>query len=111
MTEALLPVGPPSAGAEPTWLTSQETDAWLGVATIALQLPGVLDAQLQRDAGIGFFEYSVLSWLSMAEERTIRMSELAELSRGSLSRLSNVVKRVSSAGNLIRATAGTPTRY
>lgn len=94
MTEALLPVGPPSAGAEPMWLTSQETDAWLGVATIALQLPGVLDAQLQRDAGIGFFEYSVLSWLSMAEERTIRMSELAELSRGSLSRLSNVVKRL-----------------
>ena len=96
MTEALLPVDPDPAPAEPEprWLTTQETDAWLAVATIAMQLPRVLDAQLQRDSGIGFFEYSVLSWLSMAEHRIIRMSDLAELSRGSLSRLSNVVKRL-----------------
>jgi DNA-binding MarR family transcriptional regulator len=94
MTEALTPVEPAPADPEPKWLTGQEQDAWLAVATIALQLPGVLDAQLQRDSDIGFFEYSVLSWLSMAENRTIRMSQLAELSRGSLSRLSNVVKRL-----------------
>lgn len=94
MTEALLPKVPAPADPEPKWLTESESDAWLSVATIVLQLPRVLDAQLQRDAGIGFFEYSVLSWLSMAERRTIRMSDLAELSRGSLSRLSNVVKRL-----------------
>jgi len=94
MIEALIPVDPTTADPEPKWLTGQEQNAWLGVATIALQLPGVLDAQLQRDAGLGFFEYSVLSWLSMADNRTVRMSELAELTRGSLSRLSNVVKRL-----------------
>lgn len=94
MTEALLPDALAPADSETQWLTEPETNAWLAVATIALQLPRVLDAQLQRDAGIGFFEYSVLSWLSMVDGRTMRMSELAELSRGSLSRLSNVVKRL-----------------
>jgi DNA-binding MarR family transcriptional regulator len=94
MTNALNPVHSAPVEPEPRWLTSQEQDAWLAVATIAMQLPGVLDAQLQRDSDIGFFEYSVLSWLSMAEQRTVRMSDLAELSRGSLSRLSNVVKRL-----------------
>jgi len=94
MTKALNPVNPAPVEPEPRWLTHQEQDAWLAVATIAMQLPGVLDAQLQRDSDIGFFEYSVLSWLSMAQQRTVRMSDLAELSRGSLSRLSNVVKRL-----------------
>ncbi len=94
MTEALLPVDRAVADSEPAWLTEQETEAWMGVATIAVQLTGVLGAQLQRDSGIGFYEYSVLSWLSMSPERTLRMSQLAELTSGSLSRLSNVVKRL-----------------
>ena len=111
MTEALVPVVPAPKGPEPKWLTVQETDAWLGIATIATQLPGVLDAQLQRDAGIGFYEYSVLSWLSMAENRTIRMSELAELSRGSLSRLSNVVKRLEQREFVRRVPDPTNGRY
>lgn len=111
MTEALLPLDPGDAEAEPKWLTVQETDAWLGVATIAMQLPAVLDAQLQRDSGLGFFEYTVLSWLSMAEHRTIRMSDLAELSRGSLSRLSNVVKRLEQRELVRRAPDPTNGRY
>jgi DNA-binding MarR family transcriptional regulator len=101
MTQAHHPVDPAPGAAEPQWLTEPERDAWLAMATIALQLPSVLDAQLQRDSAIGFFEYSVLSWLSMAEQHTVRMSELAELSRGSLSRLSNVVKRLEQR-NLVR---------
>jgi DNA-binding MarR family transcriptional regulator len=111
MTEAVLPVVPASADPEPTWLTEQEHNAWLGVATIALQLPAVLDAQLQRDAGIGFYEYSVLSWLSMSPERTLRMSQLAELTRGSLSRLSNVVKRLEQREFVRRAPDPTNGRY
>ena len=111
MTEALLPVVPAPADPEPKWLTEQEHNAWLGVATIALQLPAVLDAQLQRDAGIGFYEYSVLSWLSMAPEHTLRMSQLAELTRGSLSRLSNVVKRLEQREFVRRAPDPTNGRY
>jgi DNA-binding MarR family transcriptional regulator len=113
MTEALVPVDPAvaAANAEPAWLTEQETEAWMGVSTIAVQLTGVLDAQLQRDSDIGFFEYSVLAWLSMAPDRTQRMSQLAELTRGSLSRLSNVVKRLEHRGLVRRAPDPANGRY
>ncbi|SDP65999.1 DNA-binding transcriptional regulator, MarR family [Pedococcus dokdonensis] len=86
------------AGEEPRWLTDEERDTWLEVATISLQLPGLLDAQLQRDSGLSLFEYLTLSWLSMATDRQMRMGELALLARGSMSRLSNVVKRLESRG-------------
>ena len=111
MTEALLPGVPAVVDAEPAWLTEQETEAWMGVASIAMQLTGVLDAQLQRDSGIGFYEYSVLSWLSMSPGRTLRMSKLAELTWGSLSRLSNVVKRLEQRGLVRRAPDPTHGRY
>ena len=87
---------------DPLWLSEQETAAWIGLTAVMVQLPSTLDAQLQRDAGIGFFEYMVLSWLSMADRRTARMSELAELTNGSLSRLSNVVKRLEQRGFIRR---------
>lgn len=111
MTEALVPAMTVAVEPEPEWLTEQQRDAWLEVATIATQLPAVLDAQLQRDAGIGFFEYTVLSWLSMSEGRSLRMSELAELSRGSLSRLSNVVKRLEQRDFVRRVPDPTNGRY
>jgi DNA-binding MarR family transcriptional regulator len=76
------------------WLSDEEQRAWLGAAAMMLKLPGVLDGQLQRDAGLGLFEYLVLSSLSMTPDHTQRMSELAEVTNGSLSRLSNVVKRL-----------------
>jgi DNA-binding MarR family transcriptional regulator len=86
--------GGPLADGEPPWLSDEEQQTWLQVATIALQLPGLLHAQLQRDADLGLFDYMVLSWLSMSPGRKMRMGELARLARGSMSRLSNVVKRL-----------------
>ena len=56
------------------------------------------DAQLQKEAGISNFEYMVLSSLSEAPGRTLRMSELAAMASGSLSRLSHVVSRLESRG-------------
>ncbi len=84
------------AGPDPDvpWLTDGEQQAWLGVAAMMLTLPGVLDGQLQRDSGLGLYEYLALSSLSMAPGRSRRMSELAQLTNGSLSRLSNVMKRL-----------------
>jgi DNA-binding MarR family transcriptional regulator len=86
------------AAVEPRWLSEDETQAWRAVSALVLMLPGVLDAQLQRDSGLTLFEYFVLSYLSMAEGRSLRMSELAELANGSLSRLSNVAKRLEQRG-------------
>src|SRR5688572_26594090 len=66
------------------------------------RLPGAFDAQLQRDSGISFFEYLVLSRLSMSPGRRMRMSDLAQFVNGSLSRLSNVVKRLEERGWVLR---------
>jgi DNA-binding MarR family transcriptional regulator len=88
--------------AEPHWLSGAEQDAWRAIAALMLQLPGPLDAQLQQDSGLTLFEYLVLSSLSMEPERTARMSDLARLANGSLSRLSNVAKRLEQRGWLRR---------
>jgi DNA-binding MarR family transcriptional regulator len=93
------------------WLTEEEQEAWRAVAMIFMQLPGPLDGQLQRDSGITLFEYMVLSYLSMAPRRTLRMSELAEVANGSLSRLSNVAKRLEQRGWLTREPDPADGRY
>ena len=80
------------------WLDEEESQAWRSVLAMCLVLPGTLDAQLQRDNGITLFEYLVMSYLSMAPQRQLRMSELAMVTNGSLSRLSNVVKRLEQQG-------------
>lgn len=82
------------ADPEPRWLDAEEQRTWIALASLVLRLPGALDAQLQRDAGLSHFEYLVLSGLSMAPGRTMRMSELAVVAEGSLSRLSQVVGRL-----------------
>src|SRR5579859_4558236 len=83
---------------ETRWLDHDEQQTWLAFAYALHRLPGALDAQLQREAGIGHFEYLVLSGLSMTPERTLRMSDLAEFTASSLSRLSNVVARLEKRG-------------
>lgn len=59
------------------WLSDEQQAAWRPFVALVLRLPAVLDAQLQRDAGITQFDYLVLSGLSEATDRTLRMSELA----------------------------------
>lgn len=80
------------------WLDDEELAAWKAMAGIVFALPAALDAQLQRDAGISHFEYTVLAALSEADRRRLRMSYLAALANGSLSRLSHVVKRLEKQG-------------
>jgi DNA-binding MarR family transcriptional regulator len=80
------------------WLSDAEQAAWRPFIALLLRLPAVLDAQLQQDAGISQFDYLVLSGLSEAPERTLRMSELAATASSSLSRLSHVVSRLEARG-------------
>jgi DNA-binding MarR family transcriptional regulator len=80
------------------WLSPAELDAWLPVGGLLLKLPAALDTQMQRDSGLSHFEYLVLANLSEAPDRTRRMSALAALANGSLSRLSHVVKRLEARG-------------
>ncbi len=90
------------AAREPRWLTEDEASAWVALAGVLFELPTALDAQLQRDAGISHFEYQVLAMLSMAPGRTLRMTDLAAVANGSLTRLSRVVDRLDSRGWVCR---------
>jgi DNA-binding MarR family transcriptional regulator len=83
---------------EPRWLSAGELAAWRPLGGLLLKLPAALDAQMQRDSGLSHFEYLVLANLSEAPGRTRRMSALAALASGSLSRLSHVVKRLEARG-------------
>ncbi|MEV6306339.1 MarR family transcriptional regulator [Actinoplanes sp. NPDC051861] len=80
------------------WLTDDERRAWMAFSTMLMVLPPAIDTQLKRDAGINFFEYSILASLSGAPDRTVRMSTLAHLASGSLSRLSHAVSRLERQG-------------
>ena len=95
----------------PRWLSAEELRAWLPVGGLLLKLPAALDAQMQRDSGLSHFEYLVLANLSEAPARTRRMSELAALANGSLSRLSHVVKRLETRGWIERRACPSDGRY
>ncbi|MFI5955216.1 MarR family winged helix-turn-helix transcriptional regulator [Cryptosporangium sp. NPDC051539] len=79
--------------------------------SVLIRLPGSLDAQLQRDAGINLFEYTLLAGLSDAPERRLRMSLLAEISEGSLPRLSQAVGRLEKRGWVRRSPDPDDGRY
>lgn len=87
---------------EARWLDERERHIWIALASLLIRVPSALHAQLQRDSGVSFFEYQVLAGLSEAPERTLRMSKLAVLADGSLSRLSHVVKRMEKLGWVTR---------
>jgi DNA-binding MarR family transcriptional regulator len=80
------------------WLSDEQQAAWRPFVALLLRLPAALDTRLQKDAGITQFDYLVLSGLSEAPDRTLRMSELAAMASGSLSRLSHVVSRLEARG-------------
>ncbi|WP_410809449.1 MarR family winged helix-turn-helix transcriptional regulator [Micromonospora sp. 067-2] len=96
---------------ETPWLDADEKEAWSGLVSLVLLLPGQLEAPLHRAAGLTLFEYLTLSHISEAPERRLRMSELAYLANGSLSRLSNVVKRFEQRGWVRRSPDPDDGRY
>ena len=85
-------------GMDTRWLDDEELDAWVRLIAVVELLPGVLDSQLRRDAGLTHFEYFVLAMLSEAPERTLRMTALAQRTNATLPRLSHVVRRLEERG-------------
>jgi DNA-binding MarR family transcriptional regulator len=82
----------------PRWLEGVEALAWQALIGVIIRLPASLDTQLQRDAGLSHFEYTVMVNLSMVPDRVLRMSQLAGVCHSSLSRLSHVVARLERRG-------------
>jgi len=86
----------------PRWLSPEERATWLSLVGVMVKLPAALDAQLQRDSGLSYFEYMVLAMLSEQPDRLMRMSELAAAINASLSRLSHIAKRLEGQGFITR---------
>jgi DNA-binding MarR family transcriptional regulator len=95
--------GTAGPAADTRWLNEDELAAWWANSAIMISLPAALDARMQRETPLTFFEYMVLSVLSEQPGRTLRMSELAGRTSASLSRLSHVVGRLEKRGLIERA--------
>jgi DNA-binding MarR family transcriptional regulator len=83
---------------ETRWLSLEEQRAWRAYLEATYLLFDALDRQLQRDAGMPHAYYEILVRLSEAPDRMMRMSELAEKTRSSRSRLSHAVARLEERG-------------
>lgn len=80
------------------WLSDDEQASWRAWIAASLLLPDRLSRDLQEQAGISLPDYEILVYLSEAPERRLRMSELADLTLSSRSRLSHQVDRLTDAG-------------
>jgi DNA-binding MarR family transcriptional regulator len=91
--------------------TPSELASWLSVVRLITRLLWALDAQLMREAGLSMVEYVALAKLAEAPRWTMRMSDLAELTGSSLSRLSHMVKRLESRDYVRREADATDGRF
>lgn len=80
------------------WLDDDEQSSWRAWIAASLLLPDRLSRDLQERAGISLPDYEILVYLSEVPERRLRMSELADRTLSSRSRLSHQVDRLSDAG-------------
>ena len=80
------------------WLSTEEQRTWRAFLTATQGLFKELDRELQRDAGMPHTYYEILVQLSEAPGRSMRMSDLADSSLSSRSRLSHAIARLEEAG-------------
>ncbi len=78
----------------PRWLDDEQQASWRAFNGAMHKLRWALECQLQHDAGLSYIEYHALARLSENHGHTMRMSELAEVTNASLSRLSHLIKRL-----------------
>lgn len=94
----------------PRWLTEEEMRAWRGLLTTNRLLFEQLGRELSRESGLSSADYEVLVQLSEADDRRLRMTELAANSMSSKSRLSHQVARMEDAGWVRRESCDTDRR-
>ncbi len=95
---------------EPRWLEHDERRVWLGWVLSTRLLWEELERDLQRDADMPFGYYDILVMLSESAGRTRRMSELADATQSSRSRLSHAVSRLETLGWVRRESCPTDRR-
>jgi DNA-binding MarR family transcriptional regulator len=98
------------ADSETRWLTAGEQRAWRAFLTATQTLFASVEGQLQHESGIPHGYYEILVRLSEAPGRALRMSQLAEASTSSKSRLSHAVSRLEERGWVERLDCATDRR-
>src|SRR5882672_6261847 len=83
---------------EPRWLDDDEQQTWRAFIAANRFLFDQLDRELQRDAGMPHAYYEILVRLSETEGRALRMSDLAQRTSSSRSRLTHAVDRLVERG-------------
>ena len=96
--------------ADTRWLDDDEQRTWRAFHSAQRLLFDHLERQLQQDAGLPHAYYEILVRLSEAPDRTLRMSQLADNSLSSRSRLSHAVARLEEAGWVQRSECATDRR-
>lgn len=92
------------------WLTEAEQRAWRAYLESSKVLLDALDRQLQRDHDMPHAYYEILVRLSEAPGRALRMSDLADVTLSSRSRLSHAAARLEERGWVERAACATDRR-
>src|SRR3978361_492700 len=92
------------------WLDEEEQRTWRAFLSATQLLFDQLDRELQRDAKIPHAYYEILVRLSEAPDRTMRMSQLADSTLSSRSRLSHAVSRLEESGWVERQSCPTDRR-
>ena len=80
------------------WLTLDQQQSWRAWLSASRLLTDRLNRELQDQQGLTSADYEILVWLSEAPDRRLRMSELAERTLSSRSRLSHQIDRMEQAG-------------
>lgn len=83
------------------WLSAEQQRVWRSYLLGAARLSERLDADL-RPFGIDLSEYEILVTLSEADDRRLRMSDLAALVHQSRSRLTHAVARLEKDDLVVR---------
>jgi DNA-binding MarR family transcriptional regulator len=82
---------------EPRWLTDDEQQAWRATVNLSQLLMRQLDRDLNAH-GLNGHDYEILVELSEAPDSRLRMTELADATSQSRSRLSHQISRMEARG-------------
>jgi len=92
------------------WLSDDEQQSWRAFIAVLSLLPDRLGRDLGADSGLSMADYEILVRLSDQPDRRIRMSDLADQTLSSRSRLSHQIDRMVKAGLVDRESCDTDRR-
>src|SRR6202522_1893421 len=87
----------PGTNGEPRWLNAEEQQAWRATVNLSQLLMRQLDRDLSAH-GLNGHDYEILVELSEAPDNRMRMTELADATSQSRSRLSHQISRMEARG-------------